>query len=302
MKFNKYSKIENHYREKYIHYLQELGFDKLQYQITEKIDGANFQFITDGNNVRVASRNNVVDGGFYNCESVIQQYSKNVKELKKKYFLNSQQVSIYGELYGNTIQKRIDYGVDIQFIGFDISVDGMLISPLETERVLNLMQIPVVSTLEVTDKLDKALEYNNKFKSKIYPDANDTNITEGIVIKPVEPLYLPNGSRVIIKSKNEKFSEKKKKNNNKQQNPFNALAEQYITENRVNSVLSKFGYAKPEDFGTIIKLLSEDAIEDMISDGDIPGNYNNTSEYKLIRKAVSSKAAEFLRKNLLHKL
>ena len=61
--------------------------------------------------------------------------------------------------------------------------------------------------------LAECLKHPNGFQSKIAEwlglPAIEDNICEGIVIRPVTPMYLRNGSRVLIKSKNERFAERK---------------------------------------------------------------------------------------------
>lgn len=72
------------------------------------------------------------------------------------------------------------------------------------------------------------------------------------MIRPVVPMHLANGSRVLIKSKNARFAEKKSvKKRNKlfaEPTPYSeslqALLpeiEAYVTENRLNNVVSHIG-------------------------------------------------------------
>jgi len=104
--------------------------------------------------------------------------------------------------------------------------------------------------------LDECLKYPNAFQSKIsqwlgLPDIED-NICEGVVIRPVEPQYLRNGTRVLIKNKNARFAEKKSvKKRNKlfsEHVPYSdALksllpeVEAYVTEARLSNVISHIG-------------------------------------------------------------
>jgi Rnl2 family RNA ligase len=130
--------------------------------------------------------------------------------------------------------------------------------------------------------LKDALKYPNAFQSTIprglgLPDIED-NICEGVVIRPVVPMYLRNGSRVLIKSKNERFAEKKSvKQRNKifaEPVPYSdALkellleVEAYVTENRLNNVVSHIGeISLPKDFGKLMGLFSKDALEDFMKD------------------------------------
>ena len=324
MKFKKFPSIENHYREKYIEILKEHKFNNLRYVATEKIHGANFSFWTDGNDVRVASRSQFVDGTFYNCQEVIDQYSEKVLDLYNSYiFTNDNEehiITVYGELYGPGIQSGIYYGDKKNFRAFDLTIDDKFISPITARYLLKNHSIPLVPIIGTYDSLDEALEESNIFQSKIWkmdqdPSENTVNkfthfkegenFAEGLVIQPLSVIkYTNNGSRVLIKSKNPKFTEKNKKRPSKpsEPNPFIPVVEQYVNENRMNSVLSKFGEATNKDFGKIIKLMNEDVIEDMIKDGDLPEDWKKQDEYKLAGKAVSNVVSNFLKENLLKKL
>ena len=59
--------------------------------------------------------------------------------------------------------------------------------------------------------LSDCLAYPNAFKTTIPGEYNlpelDGNTCEGVVIRPAQPHFLRNGSRVIIKNKNEKWAE-----------------------------------------------------------------------------------------------
>ena len=47
--FKKYNSIENTYREKEVEQIYLHGYDKETYVVQEKVHGANFSFITNGN-------------------------------------------------------------------------------------------------------------------------------------------------------------------------------------------------------------------------------------------------------------
>ena len=129
--------------------------------------------------------------------------------------------------------------------------------------------------------------------------AIDDNICEGIVIRPVVPMYLKNGSRVLIKSKNERFAEKKsvKKRNKLFAEPvpysetLQALiveGEAYITENRLTNVLSHIGEVHfPKDFGRVMGLFSKDVLEDFLKEHG--GSYSSLDkcEQKSLNKELN---------------
>ena len=122
--------------------------------------------------------------------------------------------------------------------------------------------------------LDEYLKYPIVFPTTIpgrlgLPEVPD-NFAEGVVIKPVEPAYFPNGERIIIKNKNPKFQEigksdrKLPKTEVIYSEEFTKIAEQipsYVNENRLISVRSHLGETTlPKDFGKILKEYNQDII------------------------------------------
>lgn len=312
MKFKKFSSIENHYREKYLDILREFEFDKVSWYAREKIHGCNFSFITDGETVQVASREQLTDNSFYNSGPVIARYEDKVRLLKNKGFPEATQLQIYGELFGPGIQKGVNYGTFKEFMAFDIRVDDDIlpITP-STEEELKEYGFRCAPLIGVYRNLDTALEESNEFPSRVAniiygTEFDPDNIAEGLVLSPIRALHTPNGSRVMIKNKSEKFTEKSKRKNrdskSSEPNPFIDLAEPYINQNRLDAVLSKLGEIGPKDFGRVIQLMSADVIEDMIKDDDLPEDWRKKDDFKLAGKGVTNGVSKFLKENLLSKL
>ncbi len=211
MYFVKYGKIKNSYDDKTVLVIRKCGYENIPYIIYEKVDGANFSFITDGTDVITASRNQLVGGEFYNCQSVIDRYSEQIKQIKNEKFPDSKEIQVYGELYGDKIQKRVDYGTVTDFMVFDIRVDDEYIVPLEVEKIVVDFDIPYVPFMDQFDSLSKALEFDPEFDSMVPLEHKENNPAEGVVIRPRDiNIVLPNGNRLILKKKSSKFSEKSK--------------------------------------------------------------------------------------------
>jgi Rnl2 family RNA ligase len=101
------------------------------------------------------------------------------------------------------------------------------------------------------------------------------NIAEGIVLKPVINKFTSKGNRVILKYKSEKFREvvgiKKVKDKKVIEivpqsdivSYHKTNIEQYVNENRLHSVLSKWGdVVTTKDEGKLTGLLSKDALSE----------------------------------------
>ena len=141
--------------------------------------------------------------------------------------------------------------------------------------------------------MTECLKQPNAFQSKIAEwlglPAIEDNICEGIVIRPVTPMYLRNGSRVLIKSKNERtklfvepvpYSEELK--------ALIVEGETYVTENRLANVVSHIGEVHfPKDFGKVMGLFSKDVLEDFLKEHGNLYAALEKSEQKLLNKELN---------------
>jgi len=127
------------------------------------------------------------------------------------------------------------------------------------------------------------------------------------VIRPVEVLYLHNGSRVLLKNKNSRFAEKKSVKKRQPKllvevtysevlNMMLAEIEDYITDNRLNNVVSKIGQISvPKDTGKLIGLFSKDILNDFLKEHS--GNYAQLekSEQKILNKHINMRSTELIK-------
>lgn len=315
--FVKFNSIENSYREKYIDILYQHGFGDEEYIAHEKIHGASSSFITDGVTVKLASRTQIVDGSFYNSQEVIDRISPLVLDLYHNEFSDAKQINVFGELFGLGIQKGVFYSNKKEFMAFDLVVDGIPLPILKAKMLYAKYNIPQVPYVNIFKNLEDALKESNTFVSKVSEVLGETcenkgydgtqNFAEGLVIQPLEPRYTGNGSRVMIKNKTEKFTEKtgrKPKDPNRviPSNPFQELSEQYVNENRLNAVLSKMGEVTNKDFGKIIGAMTQDVMDEMIKMDDLPADWKKKDEFKTAGKGVSTTVTKYLKENLLRKL
>ena len=308
MIFTKYNSITNSYQQEFVDKCVEHlpdGLDTMC-QVTEKIHGANFSFHIDKDEVKVASRNQFVDGGFYGCQTIVDRYKDKVRELYDhmnvtklspkwlhvfigKWPFNCTSLVIYGELAGKGVLSGVDYG-DKDFYVFDISVNGDFLDPLLTEDLCK--QWGLISVPSMVDRISfrMALGLSPDFKS-ILKEVGGENWAEGIVIKPIEPAFLPSGQRIIFKKKSDKFVEKGSKVI-KVIEPlcdtdveFVQTIAEYITANRLSNVLSKYGEFTVKDTGKIARLLIEDAIADFDSD-HLFKRWGGLREFKRVHKEL----------------
>jgi Rnl2 family RNA ligase len=122
----------------------ERSLSKLQWVVTEKIHGANFCFVTDGQVIRCANRKKFLEVGdsFFSYQTLLGSLGEKVKQIfgviKGKYPKTSY-IFIYGELFGGcyphpeviadnavqAIQTGVYYSPTINFCAFDIAIENI---------------------------------------------------------------------------------------------------------------------------------------------------------------------------------
>ena len=338
--FKKYNSIENTYREKFIEMIKSKAPQLInaQWSITEKIHGANVQICLEGDEIEVGKRTAFIEGeeNFYNIQQVLGEHFNNVRRLKHGIEeIKAEPIDriiVFGELFGgtyrhkdvepvknaSTIQKGVQYCPQNSVIFFDIWVEysngtSEYLAPSVFEKFMEYAKLPYQRSI-VVNSLQEALDYPNDEPSLIYqrfhlPQLED-NIREGVVIKPYRTdVFIHNGQRVILKNKNERFAEVSRHPKkevkptdlpDKLQAILNEL-EAYITENRLNNVLSHIGEVTINDVGKVIGLMNKDVMDNYQAD---TGNFNTLekSENKAISKRVNQLVSKFVRDTLLPKL
>ena len=333
IEFKKYNSIENTYNKDFLEKIKEEGHDSCQFVVQEKVHGANCCFVMDGKEVYFAKRTGMMEEGekFYDYEELLDRYKDRVFFLfnciKEKYS-DIESILVYGEMFGGRyphaevknnskvtcIQKGVSYCPIHEFYGFDIYVKGTDLNrylPLyEMNKFLEECGFFYAKTL-FEGTIDECLAYPNAFQSQIaewlgLPLIED-NVCEGIVIRPVEPLYLNNGSRLLLKNKNSKFAEKKsvKKRQlalfeeptySKELTDLLAITEDYIVENRLNNAVSKIGEVTfPRDMGKVIGMLSKDVLDDFLKEHS--GSYValEKSEQKILNRHINKLSTNLIK-------
>lgn len=332
MEFKKYNSIENAYQKEVLEQIIIHGFEKETYIVQEKVHGANFSFFTDGKVVKIAKRTDFIHENetFYNAQKVAEKYHDKVLQLfekVKEQFEAIETLVIYGELFGGhynhkdvvpikeaiKVQKGIDYIPDNDFYAFDIKLNGTHYLDVTTANTFfEAMNFFYAITL-FEGTLEEALKFPNEFHSKI-PDwlglpALEDNITEGVIIRPAQVKYFGNGSRVILKNKNEKWSEKTKVKKDKTAHKEvvftdNAQAvweeiQTYITTNRLYNVLSKEGEFTPKMMGKITGLFAQDILTDFMKEQAESFNTLEKEEQKGITKRLNNAIIKMIKEEFM---
>jgi Rnl2 family RNA ligase len=292
--FKKYLSIENDYKEKYINSLIRNGFmgPRVQWILTEKIHGANFSAICDGNTITWARRSGIIDKDekFYNCDRVTREYTSSIfqifKEVKKYFIIPIEHIQVYGELFGgiyphkdiheiddivHPIQKSIFYHPDIKFMAFDIRInnDRFLNYELMFEIVNRTRIIPISIIKQGT--FDELIKVSPVFESKIGPYFGlpkiVDNFAEGYVLRTLTEHTRADGKRAMIKMKNPTYGDRKI--HPKYSNPDIEIDQHardrilmYNTTARIMGVISKLREVDRTNRLKIIGLTIQDIIND----------------------------------------
>lgn len=239
-------------------------------------------------------------------------------------------VQFYGELFGgayphedvkkdtrfNAVQKGLYYAPYQSFYGFDIAIchgngtdaNGYRtwLNPDQEAEVYRDNDIFYAKSL-FRGTLKECLEFNNAFITHIpewlgLPPIED-NICEGVVIKPMIPQFFGNGDRIVLKNKNERFAEKKSEHVHKEVKELptfiiemSALIKEYVTDNRLCNVISHEGeFDMPKGFGNLMKLFTEDILNDFTKDHLADWNSLDKNDQKILTKVMSQEAAQVIK-------
>lgn len=301
----KYPSIENHYRQKFIDSFKR-SYPEIEnecFLVQEKIDGTNFSIEINKNDMkpRYYSRRQETDKNFYsaNENGLIDKITIDLLFVAKTIFEDENwtdfeqpyNIQFYGELFGNGIQNRINYG-EKKFKIFDISINdqmlplgGDVINNRDIYHWLDILGY-IVSPFAICENLHDALNIDVETLKSRYAD----DYVEGIVIKPYNKIYINHNNKLFyLKKKRNKFVEKtknKKKNIKKEKteaDKWNEVFQQYFNESRLQSIFSKEGeIQEPNEIGKYIKLITNDMKEDFLKDEEIDIEKFDKKEQKKI--------------------
>lgn len=318
MLFRKYNSIENTYQTRFLERVEQEGLAAGTFVVQEKVHGSNLSFLSeDGRQFLSAKRSGLLqtDEHFYNHQMLLNQHLPALQllwQLIEADGLELSRLQVYGEVFGGSyphpevnpvkqamkVQKGVFYAPGNHFYAFDMVINGEQYLNMDmAEQYLAKAGFFYAKPL-LKGALQECLAYANDFQTTIpdllgLPPIAD-NICEGVVIKPVESCFLKSGARVVLKNKNEKWSEKKQATRKVKKSvslPEHVLQLQeemlcYVTENRLNNVLSKIGEVGIKDFGKVLGLFNKDILDDFEKDNHEALAALDKKEYKMLTKSL----------------
>lgn len=275
---------------------------KTKWVVMEKVHGSNFAIYFNKGDISFSKRNSLLKEGewFYNYHIIKNNLISNTKKLAK--LLNIDNFIIYGELFGGyypddiinwsgplgnringkgvsiipfeerAIQEGIYYSPNIEYMVFDVVISNQFMNYVEMINILKKTDFVYAKPLLI-ESYEKVMKYNINFDS-IIPEQlglntlpNNTNSAEGIVIKPIENIYVMNKNkervRCIIKIKNKKFLEVYDDFNMEEaKKSYKFIFHLLVNQNRFQSVISKIGKVSDENKELVIEKLYQDTFYD----------------------------------------
>jgi Rnl2 family RNA ligase len=274
--------------------------DKHVWVASEKIHGANLCICTDGIEMSVAKRRAVLDAGdpFFGYKRAIAPLVPAVRALVRQ-LDGAAWVLVYGELFGGhyphprvaavdglePVQTAIHYCPDVRFCAFDLAIvdaagEGRFLSYRRAADLFMSCGIPVAPTLR-TGRFDELLELPVTFATRVpeqlgLPALAD-NWAEGMVIKPWD-LEAPLGdARYVLKRKRPAFAETREElpaasfavaSVGDALEVAEAALTAMLTEQRVQSAISKVGLPHPGDPAAGVDAIAAEVLADLRAELD----------------------------------
>lgn len=181
--------------------------------------------------------------------------------------LGHERVVVFGEGYGGKMQGMSDtYGKELRFIAFDVKIGDNWLSVKDMDQVATGLGFEVVPYHEIStdlEELDRVRDMPSEVA--VRRGCGNDKKREGVVLRPLIEVTKNNGERIIVKHKQEAFSERSTPQ--KVVDPAkllvlqeaNEIATEWTTEARLRNILS---HMPPdtgiEKTGLIIKTMVED--------------------------------------------
>lgn len=168
---------------------------------TEKVDGTNIRVIWDGHAVSFGGRTENAQIPSHLVNKLNDLFGGTNKEEIFEQKFGETKVILFGEGFGEKIQKGGGLYGPVDFILFDVFCGGMWLKRDSVEDIANtfgIRTVPIVGT----GTLPEAVEYIRQHPKSFLRDAE----MEGVVCRPVCELSDRRGNRLIVKVKCRDFN------------------------------------------------------------------------------------------------
>ncbi len=183
--------IEGKYASSELEYLKDA-----RWEFTEKVDGTNIRVIWDGYRVSFMGRTDKADIPKHLYDRLEELFGGETKEELFEQTFGDKYVILYGEGFGEKIQKGGGLYGKVDFILFDVLIGEWW---MESEAVTNIAEkfgvrrVPIIKY----GTLEDGVAFIKTHPQSALRDAE----LEGIVGRPIVQMFSRTGERIIVKIK-----------------------------------------------------------------------------------------------------
>lgn len=167
-----------------------------EWEFTEKIDGTNIRVHWDGHKIEFGGRTDRAQIPNHLLLKLNEIFMNNETEELFEQKFGEHDVILFGEGYGNKIQRGSLYRSDVGFILFDVMIDGNYQNRQSVEDVASCFGLEIVPIV-LRGTIQNAIDF-----VKSNPNSTIGNAKmEGVVGRPKIELRDRCGKRIIVKIK-----------------------------------------------------------------------------------------------------
>ena len=212
--------------------------------------------------------------------------------------LGHEKVIAYGEAYGGKCQGMSKtYGVELKFVVFDVKIGDSWLDVPNAHDVATKLALEFVEYAKIPCSMDAIDLMRDKPSEQAKRNGIvEPMIREGVVLRPMHEMKMPNGDRIIAKHKRVEFSERRTipsidPSRRDFMEKADAIAFEWVTDMRLNHVLDKLpGCNDLEHIPIVIKAMVEDVTRE--ASGEILDNAS-------VRKAISGRACKMFKARVM---
>ena len=189
--FGKNKLIEGEYSSPELSYLKDClwGF-------TEKIDGTNIRIVWDGYRVKFLGRTDKAQIPAHLLAKLEELFGGESKEELFEQTFGKKEVILFGEGYGEKIQKGGGLYGPVNFRLFDVYIDGFWLVQEAVDGIAETFSIETAPFL-FRGRLEDGVQFIKSHPKSTLRDAE----MEGIVGRPMVQMFSRTGERIMVKIK-----------------------------------------------------------------------------------------------------
>lgn len=174
----------------------------LTWQFTEKVDGTNIRVYWDGHRVEFGGRTDNAQIPASLVNKLNELFGGDINEQLFEQKFGENEVILFGEGYGPKIQNGGSYRDDVDFIMFDVMINGNYQTRESVEDIARYFSVNIVPIL-AEGPLSAGIDYVMTHKYSTI--AQNGAELEGVVARPKMELKDRTGKRLIVKIKIKDF-------------------------------------------------------------------------------------------------